>query len=73
LGRQYNLTDREVEIVKLLCKGRSKNYIAETLFISENTVRSHSRHIYQKLNVHSKQDIMDMLSEGYRTKSVSGA
>lgn len=64
LGRQYNLTDREVEIVKLLCKGRSKNYIAETLFISENTVRSHSRHIYQKLNVHSKQDIMDMLSEG---------
>lgn len=62
LGRDYGLTDREVEIVKLLCKGRSKSYIAETLFISENTVRSHSRHIYQKLDVHSKQDIMDMVT-----------
>jgi DNA-binding CsgD family transcriptional regulator len=63
LGKHYGLTDREVEIVELLCKGRSKSYIAETLFISENTVRSHSRHIYQKLDVHSKQEIMDMLSE----------
>lgn len=63
LGRRYGLTDREVEIVELLCKGRSKSYIAETLVISENTVRTHSRHIYNKLEVHSKQEIMDMVSD----------
>lgn len=45
----------------MLVKGRSKSYIAETLFISENTVRSHSKHIYQKLGVHSKQEVLDLL------------
>lgn len=63
LGARYKLTGREVEVLKLLCKGRSKSYIAETLVISENTVRSHARHIYRKLDVHSKQDVMDMISE----------
>lgn len=64
IGAEHKLTKREVEVMKLLCKGRSKSYIAETLFISENTVRSHARHIYQKLNVHSKQEMMDLLISG---------
>lgn len=64
IGAEHKLTKREVEVMKLLCKGRSKSYIAETLFISENTVRSHARHIYQKLNVHSKQEMMDLLIGG---------
>lgn len=61
LGSAHGLTDREVEILQLICKGRLKNYIAETLIISENTVRSHAKHIYQKLDVHSKQELLDML------------
>jgi DNA-binding CsgD family transcriptional regulator len=64
IGAEHKLTKREIEVMKLLCKGRSKSYIAETLFISENTVRSHARHIYQKLNVHSKQEMMDLLMGG---------
>lgn len=64
IGTAHKLTKREIEVMKLLCKGRSKSYIAETLFISENTVRSHARHIYQKLNVHSKQEMMDLLTGG---------
>lgn len=63
LGRERGLSPRETEVLQLLCKGRSKSYIAESLFISENTVRSHSKHIYQKLNVHSKQDILDLIAE----------
>ncbi|MFQ8869257.1 MAG: helix-turn-helix transcriptional regulator, partial [Eggerthella lenta] len=43
---------------------RSKSYIAESLFISENTVRSHSKHIYAKLDVHSKQEILDLIAQG---------
>lgn len=62
LGEKHALTPREIEVLQMLCMGRSKSYIAETLFISENTVRSHSKHIYQKLDVHSKQEILDLLS-----------
>ena len=64
MGSQRGLTAREVEVLQLLCKGRSKSYIAESLFISENTVRSHSKHIYAKLDVHSKQDILDLIARG---------
>ncbi len=62
LGESRGLTSREVEVLQLLCKGRSKSYIAESLFISENTVRSHAKHIYAKLDVHSKQEILDLIA-----------
>ena len=64
LGAECGLTVREVEVLQMLVKGRSKSYIAETLFISENTVRSHSKHIYHKLGVHSKQEVLDLLGLG---------
>lgn len=60
LGEAGGLTAREIEVMELLCQGRSKAYIAESLFISENTVRSHGKHIYQKLGIHSKQELIDL-------------
>ena len=63
LGSQRGLTAREVEVLQLLCKGRSKSYIAESLFISENTVRTHAKHIYTKLDIHRRQELLDMLHE----------
>lgn len=63
VGKEYGLSDREVEVLQLLCKGRSKSYIAENLFISENTVRSHTKNIYQKLDIHSKQEALDIVLE----------
>ena len=49
--------------MELICKGRSKGYIAESLCISENTVRSHARHLYAKVGVHSKQELLDLLMD----------
>ncbi len=49
----YQLTEREVEILKLLTEGLSKKQIAGRLFISHHTVDSHIRNIYEKLEVHS--------------------
>ena len=63
LGHDSGLTDRELEVMELICKGRSKGYIAESLCISENTVRSHARHLYTKVGVHSKQELLDLLME----------
>ena len=49
--------------MQLLCKGRTKAYIAETLYLTENTVKGHTKHIYSKLDVHSKQELMDMVEQ----------
>ena len=58
---ENDLRPRELEVMKLLCKGRTKSYIAETLYLTENTVRSHAKHLYTKLDVHSKQELMDLV------------
>lgn len=63
LGGLHGLSKREIEVLRYLCKGRSRPYIAETLYLSENTVRTHSKSIYAKLNVHNRQELLDMASE----------
>lgn len=63
LAERYGLTEREVQIAYLIAKGRTRKYIGDTLFLSENTVRNHTRNIYQKLRVHSKQEFLDILAQ----------
>ncbi len=50
------LTKRENDILAHMCKGMSYKSIADNLFISQETVRSHIKHVYQKLHVHSKSE-----------------
>lgn len=59
----FDLSDREAEIAALIAQGRSKTYIAEQLFLSENTVRTHAKNAYAKAGVHSKQELMDLLQK----------
>ena len=61
LASRFALSEREVEVARLLCMGRTKRYIAETLFLSEDTVRWHSKQLYRKLDVHSKQELIDLV------------
>ena len=61
LASRFTLSEREVEVARLLCMGRTKRYIAETLFLSEDTVRWHSKQLYRKLDVHSKQELIDLV------------
>ena len=49
----YHLTEREIEIIKLLCQQFSANEIAEKLFISEQTVKNHRYRIMKKLDTNS--------------------
>lgn len=58
-ARAVRLTVREKEIAYLLAEGRNVPYISEKLYISENTVKSHVRHIYEKGNVHNRQEFLD--------------
>lgn len=63
LAQKLKLTPREHEILELMARGRSKTYIAEAFFISENTVRGHVKHLYAKLDVHSKQELVDRVEQ----------
>ena len=51
-----SLTERENEVLSQLCMGKSYKTIADSLFISEETVRKHLKSIYRKLEVHSKSE-----------------
>lgn len=63
IASRYNLTPRETEVFMLLSKGRSNKLIEERLVISAHTVDSHVTHIYRKCDVHSRQEIMDMIEQ----------
>ena len=53
-------TAREKDVAPLLLQGRTQPWIAEALGISENTVGTHVRHIYQKAGVHDRQQFLDL-------------
>ena len=56
------LSARETEVLGYLARGRSQPYIRDALVLSKNTVASHVKHIYQKLNVHSRQELLDLFA-----------
>lgn len=63
--KDYKLSARELDILKSLVKGNSYKLIADELFISIDTVRTHIRHIYEKLHVNSKTEaVLKALKEG---------
>ncbi len=49
-SRELGITRRELEILELISKGMSNREIAEKLFVSENTVKTHSSRIFDKLS-----------------------
>lgn len=56
LGRPPELTQREAQVLALLCAGRTNREIADALVISDNTVKNHVRRIYEKLQVRSRTE-----------------
>ena len=63
LRQPYRLSARETEVMELIARGYSMAAIAERLVISENTVRTHAKHIYTKLDLNRRQELLDMLRE----------
>lgn len=55
-GASFRLTDRELDVLKLVAKGHNNRVIAGELFISENTVKNHVRNILEKLQLHSRME-----------------
>ena len=58
-ARAVGLTARETEILSLLVRGRTLPYIANELFVTPGTVKTHVRHIYEKALVNNRQELLD--------------
>ena len=63
VAARYGLSERETEIMTLFAKGRNLAYIQDQLCLSKSTVSTHRQHIYQKLGVHSSQEMIDLIQE----------
>ena len=61
LALQKGLTKRETEILTMLARGRNGKFIEEHYVVSYNTVKTHVKHIYLKLDVHSQQELIDLV------------
>ncbi len=64
VARTNKLTRQEERIFVLLARGRNYGHIADELYISKHTVKTHIYHIYQKLEIHSQQELIDIVEDG---------
>ena len=60
-AEEAGLTDRETEVFLLLAQGYGSQSISDKLVVSIYTTRAHTRSIYNKLGVHSRKDLMDLV------------
>lgn len=61
LGAEHGCTEREVEVLVLLSEGHGQKRIAEELFLSPNTIHSYAKSLYRKLDVHDRQEVIDLV------------
>lgn len=58
------LTAKEVEVIEKMLDGKTRKEIADELNISENTVKTHLKHIYEKLEISNKQELLNLIHKG---------
>ena len=63
VAEQYNLTKRERELVELIYQGKSNKEIAEELFLSESTVKTHIYNIFRKMDVKNRIEVICIINE----------
>ena len=64
IASRCGLTKRETEVFRLLAEGRDGPYIQNELGIARNTFKTHAAHVYQKVGVSSKQELLDVVRKG---------
>jgi len=63
IGQRFGLTGREVEVLTLYALGHTQARVSEELQLSTNTVHTHIKRIYEKTDLHSRQEILDYINE----------
>lgn len=62
IARRYYLSSREAEVMELMARGGTVPSIAKTLYISENTVKTHTKRIYGKLDIHKREELLALFN-----------
>ena len=63
-GREIGLTERESELLSLLSTGMTNRELGSHLYVSENTIKTHLRHLYAKLNVRNRAQAVSLAGQG---------
>jgi DNA-binding CsgD family transcriptional regulator len=61
VAQTYNLSLRQQDVLIYLAKGRNAEYIQKKLVVSNHTAKTHVYQVYRKLNVHSQQELIDLI------------
>lgn len=61
LESEYALTGRQADMLHYLAIDYSRKDIASELFVSEDTVKTHVRNLYQKLSLHSQKELIELI------------
>ena len=76
VASRFGLTSRQAEVLLCLAQGRNANYVAQKFTISMHTAKSHIYNIYNKLGIHSQQELLDIVDavnmSAEETKEVVG-
>lgn len=62
LVERYHLSPREEEVFRMLCEGKTAPKIQQELVIAPGTLKAHTRHIYEKLGINSRKEMMAMVA-----------
>lgn len=63
IADRYMLSRRETEVMFLLAKGHNAAFIQDKLCISKSTAKTHINHIYRKLDIHTQQELLNMVED----------
>jgi len=66
--QHYSLSERELDVFKLLANGRTVPFVAAELFMSQSTVKTHIKHIYSKMDIHNRQELHNIIENFSVTK-----
>lgn len=69
IADRYLLSRRETEVMFLLAKGHNAAYIQDKLCISKSTAKTHINHIYRKLDIHTQQELLNMVEREEKEQS----
>ena len=72
IARDKRLSPREREVFALLARGRNRAYIREELVIGDETVKSHIKNVYRKCELHSQQELIDLVEAAAENEAGKG-
>ena len=69
VGTRVQLTEREQQVMEQISLGRSQKFIAKRMTISHNTVRTHTGNLYAKLDIHSREELIELIESEFENNA----